>query len=108
LSLPTVEVQRQSVDAERVREQVQTLTVAADAVGSAQPQGVVEVAVDAPGVVAARVEPVEVGVTDRDRAQVLGAVEVALRIVGVAVEPDGDGPVPPPWSSGNRWSLFHR
>ena len=45
------------------------------------------------GVVAARVEPCEVGVGRRDGPDVLGAVELARGVVGVAVEPDGDGPV---------------
>ena len=42
------------------------------------------------GVVAAAVEPLEVGVARRDRPDVLGAVELPLRVFVVAVEPDGD------------------
>ena len=49
-------------------------------------------AVDGLGVVAARVEPFEVGVAGRDGPEVLGAVELAGGVVVVAVEPDGDGP----------------
>ena len=63
----------------------------AAAVGSAEPQGVVEVPVDALGVVATGVESVEVRVVSRDRAQVLGSVELTLGINGVAVQADGDG-----------------
>ena len=63
----------------------------ADAVGAAEPEGVVEVAVDGLGVVAAGVEPFEVGVAGRDGPDVLGAVELPGGVVGVAVEPDGDG-----------------
>jgi len=63
----------------------------ADAVGAAEPHGVVEVAVDGLGVVAAGEEPFEVGVAGWDGAQVLGAVELARRVLVVAVEPDRDG-----------------
>ena len=43
------------------------------------------------GVVAAGVEAGEVGVGGRDGPDVLGAVELPGGVVGVAVEPDGDG-----------------
>ena len=83
--------ERERVDHERVAEQVEVLAGVADAVGAAEPEGVVEVAVDGLGVVAARVEPLEVGVAGRDGPEVLGAVELAGGVVVVAVEPDGDG-----------------
>ena len=47
-----VDVHAQGVDAERVGDHVQQLPAVADAVGSAQPEGVVEVPVDASGAVA--------------------------------------------------------
>src|SRR5438046_2406158 len=49
-----VAVERQAVDHEGVAQQVEQLTFVADAVGAAQPEGVIQVAVDALGVVAAR------------------------------------------------------
>ena len=64
LSSPVV-VEREAVDHEGVAEQVHELAFVAEAVGAAEPEGVVEGAVDALGVVAARVEPVEVGVGRR-------------------------------------------
>ena len=63
----------------------------ADGVGSAEPEGVVEGPVDGLGVVASPVEGGEVGVRWWDRADVLGAVELARLVIGVAVESDGDG-----------------
>src|SRR3954468_19514443 len=59
-SLPVV-VERETVDHERVAEQVHELAFVAETVGPAEPEGVVEVPVDALGVVAPLVEPVEVG-----------------------------------------------
>ena len=49
----------------------------ADAVGAPEPHGVFEVTVDGFGVVSAREEPLEVGVTGRDRSEVLRAVASA-------------------------------
>ena len=83
-----VAVQGEAVDHERVAEQVEELAVVADGVGAAEPEGVVEVAVDALGVVAARVEPGEVRIGRRDDADVLGPVQVAVRVVGGAVKAD--------------------
>ena len=82
LSSP-VEVECEAVDAQGVGEQVEGLAQMADAVCSSEPEGVIEVTVDAFGVIATRVETVEVGVVGWDRAQVLGAVELTLLIVGV-------------------------
>ena len=89
LSSP-VEVECEAVDAQGVGEQVEGLAQMADAVCSSEPEGVVKVAVDAFGVVATGVETVEVRVVGWDRSQVLGAVELALLVVGVAVQSDGD------------------
>ena len=58
------------------------LAVVAEAVGAAEPEGVVEGAVDGFGVVAASEEPCEVGVAGRDGPEVLGAVEPAGLVVG--------------------------
>src|SRR3954451_22539275 len=52
--------------------------------------GVVEVAVYGFGVVAAGEEGVEVGVSGRDGAEVLGPVQLAGRVLLVAVESHGD------------------
>ena len=82
----------QGVDAERVRDHVQQLSSVPDAVGPSQPEGVVEVAVDAFGVVASPLEDFEVGVAGWDLADVLGPVELALRVLRVRVESDGDDP----------------
>ena len=54
-------------------------------------RGVVEVAVDALGVVAAPVEPFEVTVAGWDRSHVLRAVEPPLAVVVVAKQANGDG-----------------
>jgi hypothetical protein len=77
LSSP-VQMEREAVDAECVGEQVEGLAVVSNAVCSSQPQRVVEVTVDAFGVVATRVKPVEVGVVGwdaiaADRSRALGA-----------------------------------
>jgi len=61
-----MQVERYGVDAEPVCQQVQCLTEVTDAVGSAEPQGVVEVAVDALGVVASPVEALAVGIAGRE------------------------------------------
>src|SRR5664279_6323482 len=72
-----VPVQRDAVDHERVAEKVDVLAGVADAVGPAEPEAVVETAVDALRVVAAWVEALEVWVIRRDRPEVLCAVELA-------------------------------
>ena len=76
-----VEVEGEAVDAQGVGEDVQELAMVADAVCSSEPEGVVEVAVYAFGVVAASVEVFEVGVVWWDGAKVLGAVEFAGCVV---------------------------
>ena len=86
-----VAVEGEAVDHEGVAEEVEVLAGVADAVGASEPEGVVEVAVDGFGVVAAGVEPGEVGVGCGDGADVFGAVELPGGVVGVAVESDGDG-----------------
>ena len=58
---------------------------------SSEPQSVVEVTVDALGVVAPLVERLEVRITRRDLTDVLGPVELPLPILVVRVQPDGDG-----------------
>jgi hypothetical protein len=85
-----VAVERESVDHERVAQQVEELAVVADAVSAAEPEGGVEVAVDALGVVAPCVELREVWVRWRDDADVFGPVELPRRVLGCAVEPDSD------------------
>ena len=55
-----VDVHAQGVDAERIRDRVQQLPTVPDAVRPPQPQRVVEVSVDAFGVVATSVEHLEV------------------------------------------------
>ncbi len=62
----------QGVDHEGVAEEVDELGAVADGVGPAEEEGVVEVAVDGLGIVAAPEQVSEVGVTGRDRPQVLG------------------------------------
>jgi len=87
-----IQVQRDRVDAQPVCQQVQCLTAVADAVGSAEPEGVVEVAVDAFGIVASPVEAFEIGVAVRDGAHVFGAVELACAVFVVAVQAHGHCP----------------
>ena len=106
VSSPSVEVEGEAVDAQGVGEEIQALAVAADAVGSAQPEGVVEMTVDAFGVVPTPVEAVEVGIVGRDWAQVFGSVELALRVVGVAVETNGDRATAPPRRSRTDGQAF--
>ena len=74
-----VQVQRQAVDPEGVGQQVQQLTGVADGVGPAEPEAVVEVTVDALGIVATPVQPLEVRIPRGDRPDVLGPVELPLR-----------------------------
>ena len=95
-----VAVEREPVDHEGVAEEVEELAGVADAVGSSEPEGVFEVAVDRLGVVAAGKSRAKSGSDGRDGPDVLGPVELAGRVVGVAVEPDGDGLVP--YRSGSR------
>ena len=85
-----VAVECEAVDHECVAEEVEVLAGVADAVGASEPEGVFEVAVDRLGVVAAWVQPGEVRVGRGDGADVLGAVELPGRVLGVGVEPDGD------------------
>ncbi len=65
-----VEVDGEGVDAGGVGDEVEVLAGVADGVGSAEPEGVVERAVDAFGVIAAGEEPGEVGVTGWDGSDV--------------------------------------
>ena len=58
--------------------------------GSAKPEGVVEVPVDALGIVAPLVERVEVRITGWDLTDVLGPVELALPILVVRVQSNRD------------------
>jgi hypothetical protein len=85
-----VAVQGQGVDGERVGEEVESLAVGADGVCSAEPEGVVEGAVDGLGVVAPGVQGPEGGVGRRDRSDVLGPVELPNAVFVVAVESDDD------------------
>jgi hypothetical protein len=80
-----VAVHGEGVDAEGVGQQVEVLALMSDGVGPAKPQGVVDGAVDALGVVAALVEIGEVRVGGRDGSDVLGPVELACLVVVVAV-----------------------
>ena len=57
-----VAMEREAVDHECVAEEVEVLAGVADAVGASEPEGVFEVAVDRLGVVAAGIQPGEVGV----------------------------------------------
>jgi len=61
----SVAVEREAVDHEGVAHEVEELTLVSHAVGAAEPEGVVEVAVDALGVVASCVEFGEVRVVRR-------------------------------------------
>src|SRR5947208_5846283 len=85
-----VTVECEAVDHEGVAEQVEQLAFVPDAVGAAQPEGVIQVAVDALGVIATGVEPGEVGVGGRDDADVLGPVQLAGCVLGGSVEPQRD------------------
>ena len=92
-------VEGDTVDAEGEPDEVDVLAGVADRVGSTEPHGVVEVAVDGLSVVAAGVEPGEVGIIGGNGAYVLGAVQAAFVVVGVAVEADGDCAVSGPAGS---------
>lgn len=79
-------VQSESVDTERVRQHVEVLERVPDRVSAAQPQLVVDGAVDALDIVAAPVQPHEVIIAGQDGTDVLGSVELAAPIVVVAVK----------------------
>jgi hypothetical protein len=81
----SVFVECDAVDAEGEADEVDVLSCVANRVGASEPEGVVEVTVDGFGVVASGVEPAEVAVAGRDRSDVLGAVEPATFVLGVAV-----------------------
>ena len=83
-------VEGDAVHAESEPEQVDVLASVTDRVSAAEPHGVVEVAVDRFGVVAAGIQPSEVEIIGRNRADVLGAVQAALVVFGVAMEADGN------------------
>jgi hypothetical protein len=72
-------------------EEVQQLPGVPDAVGPAEPHGVVEVPVDGLGVIAAGEETLEVRVARRDRSEVLGPVELSGDVLVIAMKSDGDG-----------------
>jgi hypothetical protein len=85
-----VAVKCEAVDHQGVAEKVEELAGVADAVGASEPESVFEVPVDRLGVVAAGIQPGEVRVRRWDRPDVLGAVELPGRIIGVGVESDAD------------------
>ena len=86
-------VQGDAVHCQGEADQVEVLAGVADGVGQSEPEGVVEVAVDRFGVVAAGIQPGKVRISRGDLADVLGAVEAPSFVFGVGVEPDGDGSV---------------
>ncbi len=86
-------VQGDAVHCQGEADQVEVLAGVADGVGPSEPEGVVEVAVDRFGVVAAGIQPGKVRISRGDLADVLGAVEAPSFVFGVGVEPDGDGSV---------------
>jgi hypothetical protein len=86
-----VVLEREGIDRDREAEEVQRLAGVPDAVGAAEPHGVVEVAVDGLGVVAAGKEPLEVRVARRDRSAVLGPVELSGDVLVIAMKSDGEG-----------------
>ena len=81
----------QAVDHEGVAEEVEVLAARGRCCGSAEPEGVFDVPVDGFGVVAATERPAKSGSVGWDGPDVLGPVELPRGVVGVAVEPDGDG-----------------
>ena len=66
----------------------------AEAVSVTEPKAVVEGAVDALGVVAARVEAFKVGIVSGDGSDILGPVQLPRGVVRSSVETDGDDPAP--------------
>ena len=76
-------VHDQGVDAERVRDHVQRLATVPDTVRPPQPQRVIEMPVDALGVVASPVQHFEVRIARRDLPHILRPVELALRVLCV-------------------------
>ena len=81
----SVFVNGDAVHAEGEAEKVDVLAGVPDGVGSAEPQGVVEVSVDGLCVVSAGVQSGEVGVVGCDGSHVFGPVETASVVLGVAV-----------------------
>lgn len=85
-----VAVDGQAVHGQGVGDEDEVLALMADRVSSPEEEGVLEGSVDRFGVVASAVEPLEVDVAGGDGADVLGAIELASGVLGVAVEPDRD------------------
>ena len=73
--MSSVLVQGDAVHCQGEADQVEVLAGVADGVGPSEPEGVVEVAVDRFGVVAAGIQPGKVRISRGDLADVLGAVE---------------------------------
>ena len=93
-------VHRHRVHTHRVRDQVQQLPAGADRMRPAKPERVVEVPIDALGIVAPLVQRLEVRITGWDLADLLGPVELPLPIlvVGVQSSSPATGVQPPGWS----------
>ncbi len=67
------------------------LAVSSGGVGSSEVEGVFEAAVDGFGVGAESEDAFEVGVAGWDGSEVFGPVQFPGGVLGVAVEPDGQG-----------------
>jgi histidine kinase/DNA gyrase B/HSP90-like ATPase len=78
--------QGQPIHEQRVADEVDLLAEAAEAVGSSEEQGVLEVPVDRFGVVPACVQACEVGIAGRNGPDVLGSVEVPGPVLAVRMD----------------------
>ena len=82
---------REPVHQQSVSQQIEVLPTHAHAVGSAEEERVLQVAVDGFRVVPSRVEVLESRIRGWDGTDVLGPVEPTILVLGVAVQPHGDG-----------------
>src|SRR5205807_9780645 len=85
-------VESERVDHEGVPEQVHVLAGMPDAVGSPEVEAVLQPSVDGLGIAAPPIQTLEVGITRRDRTDVLCPVELATFVDPIGLESHHDRP----------------
>ena len=85
-------IQGERVDHEGVPEQVHVLAGMAHAVGSPEVEAVLQPPVDGLGIAAPPIQTFEVGITRRDRTDVLCPIELATFVDPIGLESHHDRP----------------